>query len=70
VTPVNIQQPQALSLMAFQEMLPDMFPGVKSTCGLSNISNGPPGQFAADPESDLYGYVREKDHVLMYSRCL
>ena len=42
VTPVNIQQPQALSLMAFQEMLQDMFPGVKSTCGLSNISNGPP----------------------------
>ena len=42
VTPVNIQQPQALSLMAFQEMLPDMFPGVKSTCGLSNISSGPP----------------------------
>lgn len=42
VTPVNIQQPQALSLLAFQEMLPDMFPGVKSTCGLSNISNGPP----------------------------
>jgi 5-methyltetrahydrofolate corrinoid/iron sulfur protein methyltransferase len=39
---VNIQQPQALSLLAFQEMLPDMFPGVKSTCGLSNISNGPP----------------------------
>jgi 5-methyltetrahydrofolate corrinoid/iron sulfur protein methyltransferase len=42
VTPVNIQQPQALSLMAFQEMLPDIAPGVKSTCGLSNISNGPP----------------------------
>ena len=42
VTPVNIQQPQLISLMAFQEMLQDMFPGVKSTCGLSNISNGPP----------------------------
>jgi len=42
VTPVNIQQPQLLSLLAFQEMLQDMFPGVKSTCGLSNISNGPP----------------------------
>lgn len=42
VTPVNIQQPQALSLMAFQEMLQDMLPGAKSTCGLSNISNGPP----------------------------
>lgn len=42
VTPVNIQQPQLICLMAFQEMLQDMFPGVKSTCGLSNISNGPP----------------------------
>lgn len=42
VTPVNIQQPQLMSLMAFQEMLQDMFPGVKSTCGLSNVSNGPP----------------------------
>jgi 5-methyltetrahydrofolate corrinoid/iron sulfur protein methyltransferase len=42
VTPVNIQQPQLMSLMAFQEMIPDMAPGAKSTCGLSNISNGPP----------------------------
>jgi 5-methyltetrahydrofolate corrinoid/iron sulfur protein methyltransferase len=42
VTPVNIQQPQALSLMAFMEMLPEISPGAKSTCGLSNISNGPP----------------------------
>lgn len=42
VTPVNIQQQQALSLMAFQEMLQDIAPGAKSTCGLSNISNGPP----------------------------
>jgi 5-methyltetrahydrofolate corrinoid/iron sulfur protein methyltransferase len=42
VTPVNIQQPQLMSLLVFQEMLQDMFPGIKSTCGLSNISNGPP----------------------------
>lgn len=42
VTPVNIQQEQLMSLLVFQEMLQDMFPGVKSTCGLSNISNGPP----------------------------
>ena len=42
VTPVNIQQPQLMSLMAFQEMMPDIAPGAKSTCGLSNISNGPP----------------------------
>src|SRR5210317_1919697 len=42
VTPVNIQQPQLMSLMTFMEMLQDISPGAKSTCGLSNISNGPP----------------------------
>jgi len=42
VTPVNIQQPQLMSLMAFQEMLQDIAPGAKSTCGLSNVSNGAP----------------------------
>jgi len=42
VTPVNIQQPQAISLMEFQKMIPDIAPGARSTCGLSNISNGPP----------------------------
>jgi 5-methyltetrahydrofolate corrinoid/iron sulfur protein methyltransferase len=42
VTPVNIQQQQIMSLLYFQEMLQDIAPGVKSTCGLSNISNGPP----------------------------
>ncbi len=42
VTPVNIQQPQLMSLMAFQGMVEDIAPGAKSTCGLSNISNGPP----------------------------
>lgn len=42
VTPVNIQQPQLMSLLEFQKMLQDIAPGAKSTCGLSNISNGPP----------------------------
>jgi len=42
VTPLNIQQQQLMSLLAFQEMLQDIAPGVKSTCGLSNISNGVP----------------------------
>jgi len=42
VTPVNIQQQQCMSLMNFQMMLEDMAPGSRSTCGLSNISNGPP----------------------------
>ncbi|MBW1712733.1 MAG: dihydropteroate synthase, partial [Deltaproteobacteria bacterium] len=40
VTPVNIQQPQLMSLLAFQAMLPDICPGAKSTNGLSNCSNG------------------------------
>lgn len=44
VTPVNIQQAQCMSLLTFQQMLEDIVPGAKSTCGLSNISNGPPVQ--------------------------
>ncbi len=42
VTPVNIQQPQLISLLEFQSMIGEIAPGAKSTCGLSNISNGPP----------------------------
>ncbi|MBC2714037.1 MAG: dihydropteroate synthase [Desulfobacteraceae bacterium] len=42
VTPVNIQQQQCVSLLEFQKMIQDIAPGAKSTCGLSNISNGPP----------------------------
>ncbi|MFZ0451247.1 MAG: dihydropteroate synthase [Desulfatiglandaceae bacterium] len=42
VTPLNIQQPQLMSLLAFQGMLQDIAPGSKSTCGLSNASNGVP----------------------------
>jgi len=42
VTPVNIQQQQCMSLLNFQMMLEDIAPGANSTCGLSNISNGPP----------------------------
>ncbi|RPH39721.1 MAG: dihydropteroate synthase, partial [Desulfobulbaceae bacterium] len=39
---VNIQQIQCVSLLNFQMMLEDIAPGAMSTCGLSNISNGPP----------------------------
>ncbi len=42
VTPVNIQQAQAVAFLNFQMMLEDIAPGAMSTCGLSNISNGPP----------------------------
>ncbi|MFY9941460.1 MAG: dihydropteroate synthase [Desulfobacterales bacterium] len=42
VTPVNIQQPQAISLMNFMDMLQEIMPGAMSTCGVSNISSGIP----------------------------
>ena len=42
ITPVNIQQAQLMSTLTFMDMLQDIAPGCKSTCGLSNISNGPP----------------------------
>lgn len=42
VTPVNVQQEQAPILPRFHEMLDEIAPGIKSTCGLSNVSNGMP----------------------------
>ncbi len=42
VVPVNSQQQQLLGCTEFMKMLPDMAPTAKSTCGLSNSSNGCP----------------------------
>ncbi len=45
VTPVSSQQDQVKSMVAFMMMfrdLQEMAPGLKSTCGLSNVSNGAP----------------------------
>jgi 5-methyltetrahydrofolate corrinoid/iron sulfur protein methyltransferase len=42
VTPVNVQQDQVYSLLEFMPMLKDLGEGLKSTCGLSNVSNGAP----------------------------
>jgi len=45
VTPVNVQQDQVKSLVEFMMMfndLQEMAPGLKATCGLSNVSNGAP----------------------------
>ncbi|MFB0505220.1 MAG: dihydropteroate synthase [Thermodesulfobacteriota bacterium] len=47
VTPVTAQQDQVKSLLEFMMMFKDlqeMAPGLKSTCGLSNVSNGAPEQ--------------------------
>ena len=46
MTPVNVQQDQVKSMTTFMMMFPDLIealaPGMKSTCGLSNVSNGAP----------------------------
>ncbi|OEU84519.1 MAG: dihydropteroate synthase [Desulfobacterales bacterium S5133MH4] len=46
ITPVNVQQNQLLEVNQFMselEMIAEVLvPGCRSTCGLSNVSNGPP----------------------------
>jgi 5-methyltetrahydrofolate corrinoid/iron sulfur protein methyltransferase len=42
--PIKGQQEQLVHALEFMEMLPELAPGCKSTCGLSNISNGVPAQ--------------------------
>jgi len=42
VTPVNVQQDQVFSLLQFMPMVQDLGEGLRSTCGLSNVSNGSP----------------------------
>lgn len=43
VLPVNSQQMQVQGCTEFVMMLADLAPNCKSTCGLSNVSNGMPG---------------------------
>lgn len=59
VTPVNVQQEHAMSLIKFYEMLPDIAPGAKSTCGLSNISNGAPNHLR-DILNQVYAVMLKK----------
>ncbi|MBW1816618.1 MAG: dihydropteroate synthase [Deltaproteobacteria bacterium] len=40
--PVGIDQRQVLSYMEFIQMVPDLAPGAKTVCGLSNLSYGAP----------------------------
>ena len=42
VTPVNVQQDQVYALLQFMPMVQDLGEGLRSTCGLSNVSNGSP----------------------------
>jgi 5-methyltetrahydrofolate corrinoid/iron sulfur protein methyltransferase len=43
VLPINTQQIQVQGCTEFVMMLPELAPACKSTCGLSNVSNGAPG---------------------------
>lgn len=40
--PIGVDQPQVVEMIEFMSMLQDIAPGVKSTLGLSNLSNGAP----------------------------
>lgn len=42
--PVSADQGQAKEVLEFIRILPDILPGIKSTLGLSNLSNGAPTQ--------------------------
>lgn len=42
VLPINTQQSQLQGCTEFVMMLPELSPASKSTCGLSNVSNGTP----------------------------
>jgi len=44
IAPLNIQQNQLIAVLEYMKMLQDMAPGSKSTCGLSNSSNGVPDE--------------------------
>ncbi len=57
ITPLNIQQEQLMANLRFMEMLQDIAPGVKSTNGLSNISNGTPWR---EPLNQTYMIMLER----------
>ncbi len=42
VLPVSVDINQVISFLEFLPLIPDFAPGAKSTCGLSNVSNGTP----------------------------
>ena len=46
VSPVSVEINQVKACIEFMKTLQDLVPGAKSTCGLSNISNGAPDETA------------------------
>jgi 5-methyltetrahydrofolate corrinoid/iron sulfur protein methyltransferase len=60
IAPLNIQQNQLIATMEYMKMLQDMAPGSKSTCGLSNASNGVPDELRP---------IINRAFVVMLQRC-
>lgn len=58
--PVSADQQQVVMAMEFMKILADVLPGVKSTIGLSNISNGTP--------EELRGIIN-RTYMVMLERC-
>jgi len=53
VVPVSSQQQQVISCTAFMSMVTAIAPEAKSTCGLSNVSNGSPEKLRPTSMSSL-----------------
>lgn len=60
VAPVNVQQDQVYSLLQFMPMVKDIGEGVRSTCGLSNVSNGAPEHLRP---------ILNRTYMVMLERC-
>lgn len=60
IAPLNIQQNQLMADLEYMKMLQDIAPGAKSTCGLSNASNGVP---------DKLRPIINRTYVVMIQRC-
>ena len=60
IAPLNIQQNQLIADLEYMKMLQDIAPGAKSTCGLSNASNGVPEHLRP---------IINRTYVVMIQRC-
>ncbi len=58
--PVSADQGQAKEVLEFIKILPDILPGIKSTLGLSNLSNGTPPQRRG---------LLNRTYMIMLGRC-
>ncbi len=58
--PVSADQGQAKEVLEFIKILPDIMPGVKTTLGLSNLSNGTPPQRRG---------LLNRTYMIMLGRC-